>query len=257
MSGNKKTHPLIKNPHLNGDPFFFKGGPVGILLIHGFTATPVEMRPLGEFLHKKGFTVAAPLLPGHNTSPEDVNKFTWKDWVNFTENSYWSLKKHCDEVFVGGESLGGLLAIYLATYHPEFVGVLTYSPALKVIAGKGDVIKLFLLAPFIPYIKGKDNGDDLPWRGYMATPLKGVIQLLKLQRQTISRLETIRRPILIIQGRLDARVPSEVPGIIYDRVSSVMKEIHWLEDSTHCVAIDKEMETVKKITLRFIEKALG
>ncbi|MCJ7702352.1 MAG: hypothetical protein MUO62_12275 [Anaerolineales bacterium] len=52
-----QTHPLIKNPHLDGNPFTFLGGRVGILLIHGFKATPAEMRPLAEFLHAKGFTV--------------------------------------------------------------------------------------------------------------------------------------------------------------------------------------------------------
>jgi carboxylesterase len=251
------THPLIKNPHLDGDPFFLEGGPVGVLLVHGFTATPVEMRPLGDFLHKKGFTVSGPLLPGHNTAPEDINKFTWKDWVAHTENAYWNLNRNCEQVFIGGESMGGLLAIYLATYHPEIVGILTYAPALRLIARKRDVIKLYLLAPFIPYIKRNDADDNLPWRGYLATPLRGVIQLLKLQRRTISRLESIRRPILIIQGCLDARIPSEVPGIIFNRVSSVLKEIHWMQNSTHCVVIDKEMESVKEITLRFIEKALG
>ena len=63
---------MILNPHLEGDSFFWEGGEVGILLIHGFTATTAEVRPLAEFLHKNGYTVAGPLLPGHYTKPDDL-----------------------------------------------------------------------------------------------------------------------------------------------------------------------------------------
>ena len=74
-----EPHPLIKNPHLEGDPFFLEGGPSGILLVHGYKASTAEVRPLAESLHACGHTVSAPLLPGHNTHPLDANRFTWKD----------------------------------------------------------------------------------------------------------------------------------------------------------------------------------
>ena len=251
------THPLIKNPHLNGDPFKFFGGTIGVLLVHGLKATPAEMRPLGEFLYGKGFTVFGPLLPGHNTSPGDVNNYTWKSWVVSVEAAYAELARQCESIFIGGESLGALLAIYLAPYHPEIVGILAYAPALKLKMRKIDTFLLYLLAPFIPYLPEKDSGDDLPWRGYQAIPLKGVIELLKLQHQVTPCLEHIRRPILIIQGKLDARVPPDVPEIIHDHVSSVLKEVHWMEKSTHCVVLDKESDSVQEITYRFITKSLG
>ena len=177
-------HPLIKNPHLEGDPFHFEGGPTGILLVHGFTATTAEMRPLAEYLHNKGFSVSAPLLPGHYTSPEDINNYRWKDWVSEVETAYQVLARRSERVFIGGESTGGLLALYLASYHPEIAGLLTYAPALKLMLRQVDVFKLHLAAPFIPYLRQDDVEDDLKddglaWQGYMAKPLKGVIQLLQ------------------------------------------------------------------------------
>jgi carboxylesterase len=252
-----KISGLIKNPHLDGDPFILEGGRVGVMLIHGFTATTAEVRPLAERVHTKGYTVCAPLLPGHNTHPEDANKFTWKDWVASVEAAYTELAKKCDQVFIGGESTGGLLALYLGSYHPEIAGLLTYAPALKINIQPMEVLKLYLAAPFIPYRFKQDKGDDLPWKGYIVNPLKASIQLLHLQRQTRPRLNSIRRPILIIQGKLDNTVKPEVPEMIYNSVRSVIKEIHWMENSHHCVVLDHELDQVAAITLQFIEKATG
>jgi len=255
------THPLIQNPHLDGDPFYFEGGPIGILLVHGFSATTAEMRPLGEFLHSKGYTVSAPLLPGHNTYPEDINNYRWQDWVSEVEDAYQELARRCEKVFIGGESTGGLLALYLAGHHPEIAGVLTYAPALKLVLRGLDVLMLYLAAPFIPYRKVENvediEDDGLAWRGYMVRPLKGVIQLFRLQKKTTLLLPAIRRPTLIIQGSLDTTVASDVPQFIYDNISSILKEIHWMKESTHCVALDKELAQVQEITLNFIQKALG
>jgi carboxylesterase len=257
MKGSSPSpHPLIKNPHLEGDPFFFEGGPIGIMLVHGFTATTAEMRPLGEYLHNLGFTVSAPLLLGHNTYPEDINHYTWKDWVSEVEAAYQELAMKSECVFLGGESTGGLLALYLASCHPEAAGILTYAPALKLTLRPIDLVTLYALAPFVPYIKQEDEDDGLAWRGYMAKPLKGVIQLLRLQKATSPRLHKIQTPILIVQGRLDETVHPQVPQMIANAVESNLVEIHWMEHSTHCVALDKELDQVNQITHNFIKKVL-
>ena len=249
-------HPLIKNPHLDGDPFHLKGGPIGILLIHGFTATTAEMRPLGEYLQSKGFTISAPLLPGHNTYPEDINRFTWEDWVAEIKEAYHKILTECEIIFVGGESTGGLLGMYLASFHPEVSGVLTFAPALKLNLRTFDLIRLYALAPFVPYIEQQDEDDGLAWRGYRAKPLKGVIQLLRLQKATLPRLKDIRCPTLIVQGRLDETVHSQVPQIIKDEIGTDSVDIHWMESSTHCVVLDKELDKVNQISYEFIKKVL-
>ncbi|MCK5922826.1 MAG: hypothetical protein KAG66_17925, partial [Methylococcales bacterium] len=66
----------IVNEHLDGRPFLWKSGRVGILLVHGWTATPVEIRLLAENLYAAGYSVAGPTMAGHGTTPQDLNRRT-------------------------------------------------------------------------------------------------------------------------------------------------------------------------------------
>jgi carboxylesterase len=254
---------MIKNPHLEGDPFTWEGGPTGVLLVHGYTATTAEVRPLARILYEHGYTVAGPLLPGHNTKPEDANRYRWRDWVRSVEVAYRELEVRCLRVVVGGESTGALLALYLASEHPELACVLSYAPALRLTLRRRDVTKLYLAAPFKPYIAKRQSapstssGGDLLWRGYPVTPLRGAIELLRLQRAVRPRLPRVQQPILVAQGRNDPTVHPSAPETIYREVSSTVKELHWFDHSAHKVILDDERDQVFALTLAFIEKALG
>jgi len=246
---------MIYNAHLEGDSFLWEGGPAGVVLVHGFTATTAEVRPLAQFLYQQGYTVAGPLLPGHFTRPEDANRCRWRDWVRAVEDAYRQVAARCERVIVGGESMGGLLALYLASDHPEVAAILTYAPALRLRMTWPGAALVYLLASFTPYVRKKNMGNDPLWQGYTVYPLRGTIELLRLQRQVQARLATISRPILIVQGQHDRSVDPGVPEIIYRRVRSPLKELRWMPNSQHCVIIDQEREQVNDITLDFLRRA--
>lgn len=234
-----------------------EGGSTGILLIHGFTATTAEVRPLAEFLHKNGYTISAPLLPGHFTQPQELNQVKWQDWAAEVEKSFQNMAEKCNPVIVGGESTGALLSLLLAIKYPSIKAVLLYAPALRLNLSAINRIKLHLFAPFVPYIP-KPNLDDNPyWQGYPVNPLKGTLQLLKLQSHLLPRLEQVHQPLLIVQGRRDATVHPSTPALIDSRVASDFREIHWMENSAHCVIIDQEMELVNQITENFLKNILN
>ena len=86
---------MTRHPHLDPAPFFLEGGPVGVLLVHGFTGSPPEMRLIGDHLHQRGFTVSGPLLPGHGTTVEDMNRCRWTDWTDHVEQSLADLQARC------------------------------------------------------------------------------------------------------------------------------------------------------------------
>jgi carboxylesterase len=253
----EKTMTLLVNPDLPGDSFIWPGhGPqaaTGILLFHGFTATTAEVRPLAIILAEAGFTISGPLLPGHKTRPEDLNAAVWKDWVDAAEKSYQGLAGQCRRVIVGGESMGGLMALFLAARHPELAAILTYSPAFELPLSS----RLFprLLAPFVEFSTPKPGPRtvvDDRWQGYPVRPIRAVVQL-DLFRQAVHReVAGIRQPLLLIQGRLDTTIDTRGAQSLYDRVSSLVKELHWMEKSTHCVILDQELAEVAELSLKFI-----
>jgi len=248
------NNPNLHNPHLDGDSFFWKAGPVGILLSHGYTATTAEIRPLAEKFYEHGYTVFAPLLPGHGTKPEDLNRIHWKDWVRTGRESLQKLFDTCEQVLVAGESLGGVLALYLASIEPHVAGILLYAPAIRTPMSKLDYLKLYFGAPFLTQVGRASLDCPDVWQGYSGLPLKGIIQLLRFQSAVRQRLLNIHQPMLVFQGRKDATVGPEVGNIILEGISSEIKEHHWMEKSSHVIILDAELEQVAVASINFIEK---
>ena len=151
---------LIYNDHLDGSAFLWEAGSTAIMLIHGFTATTTEVRPLAKVLLEKGYTIAGPLLPGHYTKPEDLNHIKWQDWVNSVKSQYEELNHSYDQVIIGGESMGGLLTLYLASIYPEIKALVTYAPALKVLMTKFQKWLIPILSSLKVSIHKKDLGED-------------------------------------------------------------------------------------------------
>jgi len=256
-SANTMDLPLV-NPELEGTSFFLEGGDVGVLLLHGLTATTAEVRPLAKRLHNAGFTVSSPLLPGHGTTPENLNQTHRTEWTAACEKAYLELKKKCSQIFVGGESAGGLLALHLASEHPEIKGILLFAPAMRLASSFLYTFFWVLASPFVLSIQKnvEDNKDCMAWQGYKVNPLKAGVQLLKLQRETQLRLCRIYQPILIIQANLDKTVDLKSGDMILQGVQSAVRESHWMEKSRHVVILDKEFQEVAEITLKFIEKLI-
>jgi carboxylesterase len=247
---------LIRNAHLEGGPFLWQGGPVGVLLVHGFTATTAEVRPLARTLAENGYTVAAPLLPGHMTRPEDANRYHRQDWLGAIEAVYRQLSARCERIVVGGESLGGLLALQFAATHPEVAAILTYAPAVKLNLGRSRQIAMRLAAQFSPYVNKNQVEDGLLWQGYTVYPLAAGLELFRLQKEVRRQLPQIRQPLLIVQGRRDSAVSADAPDYLARSVRSTRKEIHWLANSSHCVILDCEFDQTARITVDFLARIL-
>ncbi len=249
-------NPFLHNPHLDGDAFFWPAGRTGILLSHGYTATTAEIRPLAEKLHEKGYTVAAPLLPGHGTSPEDLNRVRWQDWARCGQDMLNHLFDTCERVLVGGESMGGLLALYLASQNPKVAGLLLYAPAIALNMGPADLAKLYLGAPFVTQVSraSLDNGQS--WQGYPGLPLKGAIELLAFGKATRAQLSKIHQPLLLFQGRFDTTVAAKAGDVILSGVASTVKARYWMEKSHHTLTLDVELDEIADRTIEFIEQLL-
>lgn len=244
--------PYLQNPHLDGDAFFWKAGSVGIFLSHGFTATTAEVRLAAEKFYAQGYTVAAPLLPGHGTRPEDLNQIVWQEWVRAGETELDRLFGVCEQVWIAGISMGGVLALHLASIQPKSAGILLYAPAIRLTMGFLDKLRLIIGSYFIAELPRESLDGAERWQGYPGIPLKGAVQLLRFQSATIKLLAQIEQPVLIFQGRNDVTVAQEAGIIILNSVSSKIKAHHWMENSSHAILLDEEYDEVVDLSMRFM-----
>jgi carboxylesterase len=241
---------FIKNPHLAGDTFILQGSDTGILLLHGFTATTAEVRPLAECLHRAGFTISAPLLPGHGTHPGKLNTVKWMDWYETAEAAFLNLHETCRHVFVGGESMGGLLALLLAGRVDRIAGIMLFAPAIKI----PGAWRAHLVKPFMPWLKKFAPDDGLPWKGYNVYPIKGAIEMLNLQKVVRRELEQVKQPAIIFTGKRDTTISPDCGQLILDGISSTQKSLHLMPDSPHCILLDHEVGEVCRMCQSFINK---
>jgi carboxylesterase len=242
------------------DPFDYPGNSVGVLLIHGFTGSPSEVRPMGQYLAGQGYTVVGPLMPGHGTAWQDMARRKWQEWADAVERAYLGLEGRCRIVFVGGGSMGGLLTLYVAERHPEIAGIIPMAPALFTTnsrAGLAWLLKYFI--KFNPYDPVRD-GDDLTdpearqrylW-SYMGTPVAAVEQLVLLQRAVQRDLHKVSMPTLIFQGTRDQSVKPESATFLLNRIAAKDKELIWLNNSGHCLWVDSEKDQVWQKAHQFI-----
>jgi carboxylesterase len=248
---------ILKNPQLEGGPFYWEGGPVGVLLVHGLTATAVEVRLFAKRLHDLGYTVGGPLLPGHGTTPQDLNRSHWQDWVAASVKVYQQLANNCQKVILAGESAGAVIALYLAVQHPEAVAVLVYAPAIKLAISRLQEIELHLAAPFILSMPKGDIDREDHWQGYKVNPLKAALQLLAFQKEVLRCLPQMKQPLLVVQGRHDTTIHSTAGELVIKVAGSTIKEMHWMEQSTHVVLLDQELDEITQFSVDFITRALA
>lgn len=235
------------------EPFFLPGGEKGVLLIHGFTGSPAEMRLLGEFLQRAGYTVFAPRLCGHGTTVEEMSKTKWCHWYSGVQDGYHILKPLCKSVAVVGLSMGGLLAFKLAAEYP-IEKVVSLSTPIYIADKRMDMLPMYrVFREFVPK-KRKVYMDIAPKYsvGYSATPLSSLSSLVELIQQVDRLLPTINIPLLIVQARWEHTVQPRSAQHIYNRIGSSEKQLVWLEKSGHIVTLDVEREQVFRHIIEFL-----
>lgn len=227
------------------EPFFLPGGENGVLLVHGFTGAPSEMRLAGEFLNTLGYTVLAPRLPGHGTTPEEMAKTNWTHWYGSVEDGYHLLAGICSTVSGVGLSMGGLLTLKLASEYP-LTRLAVLSAPIYIANKRLPLLPLYRL--FTNYVPKKrkrlpDIGENYSIT-YDVTPLNSLSSLLELIKEVDALLPSIMVPTLIVQSKREHTVKPESAQYIYNKLGSTEKKLVWLNNSGHIVTLDRERDTV-------------
>ena len=232
---------------LDLNPFFFEGGPTGCLLIHGFSGSPPEMRPMGEYLAQQELTVLGVRLAGHGTTPEDMARTGWRDWIASAEEGLRKLQALCDPVFLAGLSMGGLIGLHLAAHHPV-AGVVAMSAPAYIADWRFRFLPL--VQPFVRWVTPGGESDltdpeaQNRFSAYNRLPTSALVSLRQLLRIVRQELPQVRMPVLIMQGKHDRTIPPDSAQIICDGLGTTDKEIVWWPNSGHAITIDSEQEAV-------------
>jgi carboxylesterase len=202
------------NPERPGKP--------GVLLVHGFTASPHEMRPLAKSLCQAGYPVAAVRLPGHGTSPDDLAQRRYEEWLNAVLETHDSLSQRTGRVYGIGISTGALLLLALAAQR-DLNGLVLLSPFLALRH------RLAPLAGLLRHWK-KYQRRALPAHladfCYDRRPLNGVHQINRLIRHIRPSLPRITAPTLAINALGDRTVDIASGQRLFQRLGSPHKEYH-------------------------------
>lgn len=229
-------------PIAGAEPFQADGGPIGVVLSHGFTGTPASMRPWARYLANAGYTVRLPLLPGHGTSWQDANRTSWPDWYSAVETAYRELAERCPVVFAAGLSMGGTLVTRLAEQHSEGItGLVLVNPAFATARRSARFARYLSWAvKSRPGIGGdiKKSGTREP--GYERMPLRAFVSMQRLWQTTIDDLPRLTAPVLLYRSVTDHVVHPSSAAVLKARANATTIREELLHDSYHVATLDND-----------------
>jgi carboxylesterase len=250
----------------------------GVLLLHGLTGMPSEMRPLRSPLEQLGCAVEAPLLPGHGATHRELLATGWSDWLAGARRAADDLAGRCDTLVIAGLSMGGLLATLLAAEDPRVDGIALLSPTLRYdgssIPWTSRLLPLAHVVPFAgwtfywsenpPYglkderlqslitraIRAAKRGESTKY-GLFRTYVGSILELNRLVREVRRRAGAVRCPTLVLQSLEDTITSVRNATEIFDRIGSAEKSIHWLTGCDHVITLDLKKHEVARVVSEF------
>ncbi len=211
--------------HPENLPFLFKPKrPNGkaLLLVHGFGASPYEMRSLGDLLCSRGYLTLGARLAGHGTSPEDLRRCQWQDWLDSVERCYTILHESGLPISLIGQSTGALLSLLLA-HQRKVERLILLSPFLKLKHPLASVTGL--LKHLIPFQHRQlPHPERLHY--YERRPLGGIEQIGQLRDKVVHLLPQVKTPTLVIAAEGDQTVANGTGRILFKKLGSPDKGFH-------------------------------
>lgn len=241
------------------EPFLFEGGEVGVLLSHGFTGTTQSMRPLGQRLAGAGYTVSAPRLRGHGTSPADMATTGARDWVASVDEALAALRTRCSTIFMAGLSMGGTLTLLTAARHADVIrGIVPINAVVQIDSAD----RAALAFGHDPAVMLPGIGSDIKDPGarelaYPEVPVRCIAELYMLTGVTRDLLGRITCPTLVIQSHDDHVVDPANGRLIVSSLGAGRVELLYLDNSYHVATLDHDAPLIADRTIAFFRSIAG
>ena len=248
-----------------------------VLLFHGLTGSPFEMKKYGEFLFKNGYDVFCYSFPGHGERISEIETVTWQDWCEFAQEKYNNLRNKYNQFFVSGLCLGAAMAVYLAEHNKDITGIVALSTTLFLDGfcipctisllpfALSTIVRFYYTFPEDDCFGIKNERTrkslakitakaDIGMDNY---PLNCVGGLLKLSKNVRKNLKSVSCPVLCIHSKYDNLSSPKSAQVVIDGISSSIKEYVELNDSYHMVLYDNEKEFVMNTVKDFLCKLIS
>ena len=239
-------------------PIFLEGGSEGVLFIHGYTGSPHDFEYMAKEVNKAGFTVSVPRLPGHGTCGEDFLLSTARDWLRRAFDAYYDLSAICERVHVVGLSMGGVIALILASQMnpPKLVTLaaathvfdrgIVFTPFFKLFTKKLPAESTEKYEdPDIEYLRKEYWSYNWPKQA------AELYKLMKLARKSVSKITS---DTLVVAARNDNVVPMKAAEFIYNNIRSEKRKLLIFEKSGHVLSNDMEKEDVTKAVIDWLKE---
>jgi carboxylesterase len=237
------------------EPVSHDGGPVGVLVLHGFTGNPSSVRPLVDAMVAAGHTVECPLLPGHGTRIEDMLPTSWSDWSAEAEAALGRLAARTERQVVAGLSMGGSLTVWLALHHPELAGIICVNPAVAADPAMVEAVSAMAEAgeEIMPAI-GSDVADpDVVELAYPGTPIRPLLSLFEVAGSLGPRLREVQCPLLLFTSPEDHVVPPGDSDLLASSVSGPVERVS-CDRSYHVATIDFDRDLIARRSVEFVAR---
>jgi carboxylesterase len=246
---------------LTDKPFYFEGNnEKAVLLIHGWTAVPYELRRLGKYLNENGYTASGLMLPGHGTVPKDLEEIKWEDWLWAVREEYLRLKENHQKVYVVGTSMGSNLALLLAGEFSEIPALVLMATPWKIKFEKAVEFLTRLNMRWAKY-KKKFYPPTFGSRktitrliAYQTYPIVNVLEVLKLVRESREILPRVKQPVFLLQSMSDHVVAKKSLERIFSQIGSSVKKKKYIKRAYHTFISDIKNEGVFEEILDFLNE---
>lgn len=240
----------IKRP----EPFTFEEGPRAVLLLHGFTGHSADVRMLGRFLQKHGYTSHAPIYRGHGLEPEALLETNPDDWWEDTLEAYNHLRNlGYEEIAVAGLSLGGALGLKLANCEKVKAVIPMCTPVF--FDNEKQLTYAFTLfaKQYKQFEQKNDTQIEQELEALMAQSGPMFESVGRFIKEVNEIVDMIYAPTFVVQARKDQIINPNSANFIYENVETNHKEIKWYEKSGHVITTDVERDALQEDILRFLE----
>ncbi len=263
--------------------FIERKGNVGVLLIHGLTGTPTEMKQFGKVIARQGFTVACPELAGHCATIEALSATKWQDWYLSMEAAFDALKEECEHVYVAGLSMGALIALMIAAKKGHQVaGIILLSTTFFYDGWNVPKLKQAILLPLVLYtplkyfvqweetapygikdervralvhaiLENRDNqaADKI---GYFKTPATVILESVRLIKAAKKALKNVTVPTLIVHATEDDMASLKNAYYTQANIASEIVETFFVDDTYHVLTLDKRKDDVARRAAQFCKE---